>query len=229
MNCYLHPDVAAVAFCRSCGRPLCSECQRPAEGTVFCQEHVPIAAGPSPANPYVQPLPSVAPVQTSPGLAFFLGLIPGVGSIYNGQYLKGLVHAVIFGLLVSLSSSADNTAGQPFLVMMTMAFYFYMPFEAFHTAKKRQMGLPIDEWSSLISQRRLSSRVPIGPIVLILIGVLFLLDSLHLFDLRQVGRFWPVILIVIGAGMLYSRVTGPAVPEPQTPRNPEVAEASRER
>ena len=32
----------------------------------------------------------------SPGLAFFLGWIPGVGAIYNGQYAKGLVHAVAF-------------------------------------------------------------------------------------------------------------------------------------
>ena len=33
----------------------------------------------------------------APGLAFALGFIPGVGAIYNGQYLKGLVHALIFG------------------------------------------------------------------------------------------------------------------------------------
>ena len=26
----------------------------------------------------------------SPGLAFLLGFIPGVGAIYNGQYVKGI-------------------------------------------------------------------------------------------------------------------------------------------
>jgi len=40
----------------------------------------------------------------SPGLAFFLGWIPGVGAIYNGQYAKGLVHAVLWGVLVSLTN-----------------------------------------------------------------------------------------------------------------------------
>src|SRR5438067_712374 len=230
MNCYLHPDTPAVAYCRTCGRALCSVCQRPAEGTVFCQEHFPLAAYANSADPYAQSAPSgantstgahpydqpspgfspVAPVQTSPGLAFLLGLIPGVGAIYNGQYIKGLVHAVIFGLLISLISSTEHSSGQPLLVMMLVGFIFYMPFEAYHTAKKRQMGIRVDEWSSLLSQSRYTGRAPVGPVVLILIGVVFLLDSLNLIEFREIGRFWPVILIVVGAYMLYSRVSGRA-------------------
>jgi len=234
MNCYLHPETPAGAFCRSCGRPLCTLCQRSYEGTVFCQDHVPMAAYQAPAdpgaqaasNPYFQPAPisSAAAVQTSPGLAFFLGWIPGVGAIYNGQYLKGLVHAIIFGLLISLINSADNTSGQPLLAMMLAAFCFYMPFEAYHTAKKRQMGIRIDEWSSLMSQSRYTGHAPVGPILLILIGVLFLLDSLHVIEFREVGRFWPIILIVVGAYMLYARVTSP---EPIVPASRTGAPPSR--
>ncbi|MGA8025500.1 MAG: DUF5668 domain-containing protein [Bryobacteraceae bacterium] len=162
-------------------------------------------------NPYFQSAapPLNAPVQTSPGLAFALGCIPGVGAIYNGQYLKGFVHVVIFGLIISLLNSGESGAGEPFLGIMLAAFVCYMPFEAYHTAKKRQIGVRSDEWSSLMSQSRYAGRAPIGPIFLILIGVLFLLDSLHLIEFRQVGRFWPVILIVVGAYMLYSRVTSP--------------------
>jgi TM2 domain-containing membrane protein YozV len=147
-------------------------------------------------------------VNTSPVLAFLLGWIPGVGAIYNGQYLKGLVHAVIFGLLISLVTSADGTASQPFLVMTMVGFVFYMPFEAYHTAKKRQVGMAVDEWSSLTGGARFRSRAPIGPIVLIAIGVLFLLDTLHLLEFREIGRYWPVLLIVIGVYMLYGRMTG---------------------
>lgn len=239
MNCYLHPDTPAVAYCRTCGRALCSACQRPAEGTVFCQEHFPTTAYTNPAdpyasgaasaanssttaNPYEQPPPGfspVTPVQTSPGLAFLLGLIPGVGAIYNGQYIKGLIHAVIFGLLISLISSTENSSGQPLLVMMLVGFVFYMPFEAYHTAKKRQMGIRVDEWSSLLTQNRYTGRAPVGPIVLILIGVVFLLDSLHLVEFREIGRFWPVILIVVGAYMLYSRVSGHAEMPPGSHRS----------
>ncbi len=169
------------------------------------------APNPAASNPYVQPPPAMAamPVQTSPGLAFLLGLIPGVGAIYNGQYVKGLVHALIFGLLIAMLNGVDETAGAPLLGIVLAAFYFYMPFEAYHTAKKRLMGVPVDEWSSLVVLRGGSGRTPVGPIILIAIGVLFLLDTLHLVEFREIGRFWPVILIVIGALMLYSRMSGP--------------------
>lgn len=163
------------------------------------------------ANPYLQtpqvmpPVPPTA-VRTSPGLAFLLGLIPGVGAIYNGQYLKGLLHVAVFGLLVSV---ADRSGGpQPLFGMMTAGFYFYMAFEAYHTAKKRQMGLAVDEWSSIIPRNAISGRFPIGPILLITLGVLFLLDELNWIHFYDVVRFWPVILIALGAYLLYYRVSG---------------------
>jgi hypothetical protein len=183
------------------------------------------AGGASPANPYLQTGPAAVPVNNSPGLAFFLGMIPGVGAIYNGQYLKGLVHAIIFGLLISLTSSADHTAGQPLLGMMCFAFYCYMPFEAYHTAKKRQAGVLVDEWSSLLAQHRPTSRAPLGPILLIVLGVLFLLDTLRVIEFRELARFWPVLLILVGAFMLYNRVTAPPqsmpAPVPTAPRTQE--------
>ena len=206
-------------------------CQHTADGTIYCRDHVPGAAytagaGPNVSgapNPYFQPAPAVgAPgVHNSPGLAFVLGWIPGVGAIYNGQYLKGLVHAIIFGLLISLLNSTEGTSGEPFLAMMMCAFVFYMAFEAYHTAKKRQMGVPVEEWSSLVDRPGHATRAPIGPIILIVIGVLFLLDTLHLIEFREIGRFWPVLLIVVGAYMLWTRVTSPGAvsgtPYPPSP------------
>jgi hypothetical protein len=151
-------------------------------------------------------------------LAFVLGLIPGVGAIYNGQYIKGLVHAVVFGVIISLISGNDDGSAAPFLGILLAAFVFYMPFEAYHTAKKRQMGIVVDEWSSLISQDRFANRAPMGPIILIGVGFLFLLHTLNLLEFRRVGRFWPVLLIVIGAYMLYSRANAarisPYIPPP---------------
>jgi TM2 domain-containing membrane protein YozV len=218
MNCYQHPDIPAVAFCRNCGQGLCAACERPAEGTVFCQEHLPAANSstatprrdPGP-NPYFQPSASAVPIRTSPGLAFILGLIPGVGAIYNGQYLKGFIHAAVFGLLMSISSSMSGDAGQSLLVALVMGWYFYMPFEAYHTAKKRQMGIPVDEWSSLVSSRSWDGgRLPVGPVLLIVLGVVFLLDELNILPIRDLVRFWPVILIALGIYLLYSRLSGPA-------------------
>jgi len=139
-------------------------------------------------------------------LAFLLGWIPGVGAIYNGQYLKGLVHALIFGLLITLADSSPNSA-EPLIAILIAAFVFYMPFEALHTANARNRGQQPDEWSSILPVSNYRSGAPIGPIVLIAIGVIYLLNTLNLIDFHELGRYWPVLLIAIGAWMLYSRVS----------------------
>ena len=61
---------------------------------------------------------------------------------------------------------------------------------------------------SLNAPNRYMSRAPIGPILVIVLGVLFLLDNLQLIEFRQVARFWPALLIVAGTVMLYNRLTG---------------------
>ncbi len=81
-----------------------------------------------------------------------------------------------------------------------------MAFEAFHTAKRRQQGLAVDEFSSLIPMRAGSSRFPVAPVVLIALGVIFLLDNLDVLDLHRALRYWPVLLIALGAYMLYLRM-----------------------
>jgi hypothetical protein len=149
-----------------------------------------------------------------------------VGAIYNGQYLKGFIHVAILGVLISLVSGGHFGGGlEPFLGLLIGVWYFYMPFEAFHTARKRQSGVAVDEWSSLLPRGSLSSRsgrLPLGPVVLIGLGVLFLLDNLGILPLSDVLRYWPLILIGLGVSSLYSRLSGPlpVVPPPPPPSGP---------
>ena len=49
------------------------------------------------------------------------------------------------------------------------------------------------------------SRAPVGAAVLIILGVLFLLDNLGIFEFHWVGRMWPLILVVIGGWLFYKR------------------------
>jgi len=230
MTCANHPEAAATAYCRTCGKPLCTECKREAEGTIFCAEHVPApspytAAPPSStphniapptASPYTAPVTSGGPV---PVLAFLLGFIPGVGAIYNGQYAKGLIHAVIFGILVSILNGRDYNGGrhpamEPLIGILLAAWIFYMAFEAYHTAKNRRDGLRGEDVSSLLQMDRSSGRFPVGAIILIAIGGLLLLDTTNLISIDRLLRLWPVGLILIGAYMLYERMgTSPRTPE----------------
>ncbi len=209
MNCQNHPDRPATAYCRTCGKAVCEECRRDAYGTVFCAEHAPAPAPPPPPQAPRQPVPAppgyVYP-DVSPGLAFFLGWIPGVGAIYNGQYAKGLVHAVIFGILCSI---VDNARGlEPLFGMLIAVWMFYMAFEAYHTARKRRLGEPVDEYSSLVNLRGQRGQFPVAGVTLIVLGVLLLLHTLDLLDFYYVARYWPVLLILAGVYLLYNRFAG---------------------
>jgi len=217
MNCANHPEVPAVAFCRECGKPMCEECQRPALGSVYCAEHLPAAAPPSPS--YVTPpsyaaSPYTAPVSDHPGadpsvhpaLALILGFAPGVGAIYNGQYAKGLIHAVIFGLLVSIESNLHHQSLAAFIGVMIGVWVIYQAFEAFHTARKRRYGIAVEEFSSLFDIHQSHGRFPVGAILLIGIGFVLLLENTGVISLDEFERYWPAILILAGVYLLYVRV-----------------------
>ncbi len=207
------PPVSAglpvTGYCRTCGKPLTEETKRAAFGTIFCLEHVPAlpAATPEAGSPYAAPAPVSG--SASPALAWILGFfVPGLGAIYNGQYAKGFVHVLIFGLLISLISSDASSGFEPLLAISLAGFVFYQAFEAYHTAKKREQGLKIDEFSSILNLR--GQGAPIAPLAMIILGVLFLLANLGWLRLAQILRFWPVGLIGLGAYMLYSRTKGGA-------------------
>ncbi|MBM3783085.1 MAG: hypothetical protein FJW30_01935 [Acidobacteria bacterium] len=198
-----------VAYCRICGKSLAPEEQHPALGTIYCAEHVPAPAPPPPADspwitPATAPPPNPNTSGVSPGLAFILGLIPGVGAIYNAQYAKGLIHVLVFGLLLSMANS-DSVGDLQFLFgMLAPAWVFYMAFEAYHTARRRELGQPVEEFSSILSQQS-AGGVPVGPILLIGMGVVFLLNNLGVLRLSVIFKFWPLALIGLGVHMLYQR------------------------
>lgn len=214
-------DAKIVGYCRACGKALDETTVRSASGTIYCEEHLPrmisttAAATPPPiaeASPYTSPTytspPPVPHSDVSPGIAFVLGFIPGVGAIYNGQYAKGFVHVILFGLMITVLSDNAARGMEPMLAMLLAGFVFYMPFEAYHTARKRQLGQPVDEFSSLVPGHG-SSRFPVAPVILIALGVIFLLDNLDLLDFSRILRYWPVALIAVGAYMLYLRMAAP--------------------
>jgi hypothetical protein len=215
MNCQNHPEISATAYCRACGKPLCDDCRREAAGTIYCDEHVPAQAAPPPppsgyarppyAPPYPPPPPAYPTTNVSPGLAFFLGLIPGVGAIYNGQYAKGLVHAVVWGVLMSIANSNAAHGLEPVFVMLVIAWWAYMALEAHRTAHRLAAGEAVDEYSSIVDLRAGSS-FPLAAVGLIVLGVLLLLHTLDLLDFERVARYWPVLLIAAGVYMLWARL-----------------------
>jgi hypothetical protein len=227
MNCFNHTETPAIAYCRTCGKALCADCRRTAQGTIFCAEHFPESQGaPAAAVPpdwqnhvpasdraaAAPPAPPSALSDVSPGLACLLGFIPGVGAIYNGQYAKGLVHAIVFGLLVSIESSGSAGDLEPLFGILIGVWVMYMALEAYHTARKRRAGEPVDEFSSILNVHGRQGGFPVGAITLIGLGVLLLLSTTDVIQLRYLLRYWPILLILTGAYMLYARLAASGDP-----------------
>src|SRR5438128_513655 len=51
MNCALHPETAAVAYCRTCGKALCASCVRQVHGVVYCEDCLASRVEGQPAQP----------------------------------------------------------------------------------------------------------------------------------------------------------------------------------
>lgn len=140
MNCANHLDREATAFCQNCGKPLCTECTRPVGSAIFCEPCLAArVVGYQPVAGYASVVPPVgASGGPNPGLAALLGFIPGVGAMYNEQYGKGIVHLVVFAILVSLSDHLDGIFS-----LLVAGWIFYMVIEAHHTARARRDGTPL--------------------------------------------------------------------------------------
>ena len=130
-----------VAFCQNCGRPLTKETVRIVGPAVYCE---PCLAARLNSGPAYQPVPPgaaspawISTGQPNPNLAALLGLIPGVGAMYNEQYAKGIAHLFIFAVLVSLSHISEVFG------LLLSGWIFYMAIEAHHTAKARRDGTPL--------------------------------------------------------------------------------------
>ncbi|HKV48763.1 MAG TPA: B-box zinc finger protein [Candidatus Acidoferrales bacterium] len=197
MKCAVHPDVDATGYCRHCGKPLCAQCTRDVRGALYCEDCLStIVFGDPNAKA------TAKPVNSSPGAALVLGFIPGLGAVYNAEYVKALIHVCIFGGIIA-GLNSDIPGGWDALLGIALAcFYFYMPIDAYRVAKARELGQPVPEPFPLVGT---NGNAPVGPIILIGLGVLLLFANFGLFRWYLFGRFWPVILIAIGAWILFGR------------------------
>ncbi|HTP69386.1 MAG TPA: DUF5668 domain-containing protein [Dongiaceae bacterium] len=220
MNCAVHPEAEASGFCRNCGKPMCANCVRPVKDVYYCEDclastmgvpasasaAVPLSAGDSGVPPVGIPTPQVPPPANAPnpGLAFLLGLIPGLGAIYNGEYNKALLHIVIFAFIIVGISSDMGDGLQALFIVAICVFPWYMAIDAMRVAKAKATGVelsdPLETWSK---------NKPVGPIILIGIGLFVLLHNFGFFDFYRVRQFiLPAILIGVGFLMLRNRMGG---------------------
>src|SRR5438270_8402891 len=236
MNCAVHNQTQAVAYCRTCGKALCEECKRDVMGAIYCEPCIAArlqgAPGVNVPGATIGPPPPPPPGAPNPVIAGLLGFIPGVGAMYNGQFVKAFAHVVIFVLLIMATDNISELFG-----MGIGFFIFYMVFEAYKTAEARRLGLPAPDPLGLDKMFGLqesqpptpvsigvppgtppmqgvapvqvapppppaTDNTPVGAIVLLVLGFVFLLSN---FGWLHLHRMWPLILIGFGLWIAYKR------------------------
>jgi len=224
MNCANHPDIAAVAFCRTCGKPLCNNCTRDVRGVIYCEPclaarlegttppaaFVPPAGAPAQAAypPVGAPMPPARSGSgPNPAVAGILaGFFPiGVGAVYCSQYARGLAYLVI---MVLLGYGTDHARGlEGIFIAGFLFFWVFQIIDAVRTARALQAGEPVPDplgiGQAFGSTDKVDvAKIPMGAVVLIGLGVLFLLHTMGLWEFGF-GRFWPLIIVFFGGWLFY--------------------------
>jgi len=197
-----------AGYCRHCGTALTPETLREVQGAYYCPDCLAGMVSQAQAPGAGARRAGLGPSARAKAAAA-LGIIPGLGAVYNGEYVKALIHVLVFAAIISLIERSPGI-----FVPLLVAWIFYMPFEAYQTAKAkglektgaagggaagtavsgtgRTMGFAGDP----------VRRETIGPILLIVIGTLVLLDQWNLVNLDRVLEFWPLGLIALGVWLL---------------------------
>lgn len=209
MNCAFHAKNAAVVSCNGCGKPLCPACDHRIKGFPFCQDCI-VSGIELLSNRDNASYVPIIKRQTSPLIAAILSLIcPGLGSAYNGQAAKALVHFAAFIGLFQLAILTDGTA---IFVLGFLGMWLYAAVDAVKTAKLIRSGITPTGAEDIIFQR-LSGNPKLWGIVLAILGALFFLHMLM--PARALLQFvLPVLLIGFGAYLLRDCFSKPKEKQP---------------
>jgi hypothetical protein len=204
MNCAVHPEIDATGYCRNCGKAMCPGCTREVRGALYCEGCL--------ANMVTRPQPVAG--GPNPAAALLLGFIPGLGAVYNGEYVKAIIHLAIWGGLFAMGLSDSAGEATPIIWVIFGIFPLYMAIDSFRTAKLRRAGVsaaPADMFTDIAAGTpgaAASSNRPLGAVILIGLGVLFLLMNFGVLEGEWFRRGWPLILIGVGGWLIWKRTQG---------------------
>ncbi|HEV7517122.1 MAG TPA: DUF5668 domain-containing protein [Thermoanaerobaculia bacterium] len=153
----------------------------------------------SPEAPAPAPQPGPPGVAVKrPGLAAVLSAFPGMGHIYNGLYLRGLVFFLIIASLLAIVVRGHG------LVAFALAFFWlFNILDAYRQAALINYGYAQD--LGLLDRPKSPVAGQVGVVagvLLVLIGTFALLDRFVNINLDWLIDLWPVGLILAGAWLI---------------------------
>lgn len=152
--------------------------------------------------------PHRSPHHRAPLLAGFLSVVPGLGNVYNGLYIRGLSFFFLINGLFVLAfqvGSRHKSEHMLALIIPTMVFFwFFNLFDAYRQAVLINYGggtdLGLSERPKLAGQG--SGGMMLG-VALALVGLYGLLDSLFGIDLSLLLDYWYIVFLALGGWLIY--------------------------
>jgi hypothetical protein len=157
-----------------------------------------LASGARPApSMAVPPLGS----RRSPWIAAFLAAFPGLGSIYNGSYARGVAFFLTVLGLIHMANRGDEIWG------FGVAFvWLFNVIDAYREARLIRAGLAHDLAAGrLRPDTSVAEGIGLGA-VLFLIGLLSFLDLTLDIDIDWIFELWPVGLMIAGGWFVVAAV-----------------------
>ena len=155
----------------------------------------------APSSPEVRPIatPSATTGQKNPMVAGFLACFPGIGHIYNGLYVRGIVFFVTVAAMMPIAARHEQFG-------FAVAFvWIFNVVDAFRQATLINYGYAQDLGMLDLPERPRASQAGLAVgVILFALGLFATLDQFFEVDLEWLFDLWPVVLMVIGGALIWA-------------------------
>lgn len=149
------------------------------------------------------PAPPHTPMRKKPLYAGLLALFPGIGNVYNGLYLRGII---FFSLIASLLALVSDARGDHPVVGFAIAFvWIFNVIDSVRQAKLINHGYAQDlGLEDLPKVPKAGQGGLLAGILFLILGVIASLEVFFKVDLSWVIGYWPLAPLALGGGLLYA-------------------------
>jgi hypothetical protein len=192
MKCSYHPTVDSQEFCSTCRRPLCGECSHSIKGKFYCQDCLVRGAE------WAAAIKDLRMPADSPKRAACCALIPGMGAVYNNEYLKAITFFAVFAALVIMGDRVNGVFG-----FGAFAFLVFTMFDSYRSAEAKART-QLESGASVTEPPSQDRTIVAWGIFLMILGIIFLLQNI--IPYYFLNRMWPLVFIFLGGYLIYRAV-----------------------